>query len=276
MKRSTIGLHIRVTTTITQVAEHAHALNVPFFQTFSAPKSKKPFVLAPEDIQAYRSFRDEHFTTTYLHGSYWLNPCNPDPASYRALKRDLALAQDLAFTHYVLHPGNAKALGSRQLGIEQLARTLNRLFKKEQALTILLENTAHAHLAVGSDIEDFYQLLRLLEHPDRIQFCIDTAHAHAFGYDVITPAGQEAFVKLLDETIGLKRIALLHLNDTKEARGSFIDQHEHFDHGVIGAAALERFITRPELVQVPIIMELPVLSAQEEQETLVRVTRWRS
>src|SRR5437667_347320 len=82
-----------------------------------------------------------------------------------------------------------------------------------QDITIVLENTCHGKLAVGSDILDFKVLLEKINKPERIGFCIDTAHAYSFGYDIADDQMQDDFIRLLESTIGIERIKLIHLND---------------------------------------------------------------
>jgi len=135
------------------------------------------------------------------------------------LRRELTLAKSLEFTHLVLHPGSAKGAREKSEGIDALARMLNRLLFYERDIKVILENTAHGNMSVGSDLQDFQQLLQKLDQPERISFCIDTSHAHAFGYDIMDKSAQASFVDLLDELVGLERIVLIHLNDTKEKRG---------------------------------------------------------
>ncbi|HML19249.1 MAG TPA: TIM barrel protein, partial [Candidatus Dependentiae bacterium] len=69
-------------------------------------------------------------------------------------------------------------------GIDELARSLNYVMKYEREITIVLENTTHGNLSVGSDITDFKLLRAKLDYPERISFCIDTAHAYSYGYDL--------------------------------------------------------------------------------------------
>src|SRR5205814_3541741 len=129
----------------------------------------------------------------------------------------------------------------------------------------LLENTCHGNLAVGSDITDFKQVLEKIDKPERIGFCIDTAHAYSFGYKITDQQSQLDFIRLLDATLGLERIKLIHLNDSAESFSSRIDRHAVFGKGKIGFETLVQFAQQPLLQHIPIILEMPELALEEEK-----------
>jgi len=209
-----------------------------------------------------------------LHSSYWVNLSGCTRNGWRPFMRELEYAKNVGFTHMVIHPGSATGCKTKEEGIECLARALNKVLAVENDVTIVLENAAHARMTVGGDLEDFRKLISLLEHPEKIAFCIDTAHAHSYGYDVITPKGQDEFLSLVDDIMGDK-LALLHLNDTTEKKGSRIDRHSAIDVGKIGQDALKRFMNHSVCKDVPIILELPVMKEEtEEVEVLQHVTSW--
>ena len=147
--------------------------------------------------------------------------------------------------------------------------------EKELSITIVLENTAHAKLSVGGDLEDFRKLLGLLTKTEKIAFCLDTAHAHSYGYDIITSEGQAQFLETVGSFLKKEQIALIHLNETNEPRGSLIDKHALFGKGVIGDQALQSFINHEVCKDIPIILEAPVLETEDAEKALVQtVEKW--
>ena len=116
----------------------------------------------------------------------------------------------------IVHPGSAKKASNKQKGIEIIARNLNAILKHESEVKIILENTAHAGLSIGGDLQDFLHLRERLEHPESIAFCIDTAHAYSYGYDISNAKGQQSFIDIINTTIGLNNVGIIHLNDTKQ------------------------------------------------------------
>lgn len=272
-----IGLHLRLQKELCDVAQRAVALTLPFFQCFLRPMgSKEPIFFTDQDVDLFLKEYRPAFNSLYLHGSYWINLANITRTKHHILTKELYWAKKLSFTHMILHPGSAKGAVNRQEGIDALVSALNRVLKHEHDIKIVLENTAHGKMSIGGDMRDFEQILQKLDHPDRVMFCIDTAHAFAYGYNVKDPRGQDAFIDLLDTTIGIERIALLHVNDTHEHLGSCMDRHHMIGDGAIGEEALRRFVLHPQLCNIPMLMEPPIASFSQEHGMLKKVLSWHS
>lgn len=268
-----IGLHIRINNNIKETIEKALRLKLPFFQNFLiAQATGKYLMLSPQDKQEFLRLRREHFNHLFLHGSYWINGAAATGNQQRLLKRELAVAQELEFTHYIFHPGSARGCAYKEDGIDNLARLINDCIKRYPKIKIVLENTAHGNMCVGSDLQDFHAVLEKISHPDAIAFCIDTAHAHAYGYD-LREDNQHLFFDIIAQ-LGFERIAVIHLNDASESSGSKIDRHERLGAGHIGEGALASFINFAEFKDIPILLELPELTEDEEIRELDKVRNW--
>ncbi|MCX5922478.1 MAG: deoxyribonuclease IV [Candidatus Dependentiae bacterium] len=273
----TIGLHLRLINSLTEVAEKALAMQLPLFQSFLVQQGSGALIhIEQEDIKKYLKIRQEKFKDLYVHGSYWINLAGVKYTKHYALDRELALAKKLEFTHLVLHPGSAKGAKTRREGIDAMARIINATMAKEHSIKIVLENTAYGSWSIGGDVHDFQILLTMLDHPEKILFCIDTAHAHSFGYDIIDATAREEFIQLLDATIGIERIALLHLNDTQEKRGSKKDRHEVIGKGVLGDEVLKSFVLHDRLKNIPLLMELPIMEQEQEQMMVDKIKQWHT
>jgi deoxyribonuclease-4 len=218
--------------------------------------------------------RRSRFNELFCHISYWVNLASLSSNGHLQLRREIALAKRLEFTHCVVHAGTAKGAIDKNEGIDALAKALNDLFRRERDISVLLENTCHANLAIGSDIRDFNMLLQKIDKPERISFCIDTAHAYSYGYNIADIGEHDAFIAFLDATIGIERIKLIHLNDTSEKLGSYIDRHGIVGQGRIGKQALKAFIMHPQLEHIPLIMELPDFPVDEELAILNNIRGW--
>lgn len=268
-----IGLHMRLTPTIFDAARRAADLRTPIFQCFLIQQQTNQFItLTDQEVAQFVKEWRTKFDHLYVHGSYWINLASIHSHN-RIITRELELAQRLEFTHMVVHPGSAKNLRHKRDGIAGLARNLNALFKQDLTIQILLENSAHAGLSLGGDLHDFLALRERLDQPEKLQFCIDTAHAYVYGYDITTKEGREAFFELLDATMGLKNIALIHLNDSKQECGSRIDRHEIIGQGRL-ADALPHFVMTPPLQKVPIIVEAPMMGIDEEKAMIEMIKKW--
>lgn len=272
-----VGLHMRLEHSLKALAEKVVNFGLSSFQCFLVNKSGYCIFVDNHDLKNFLHFRRTYFETIVVHGSYRINLSATDRIWHPALQYELALAKKMECTHFVLHAGAASHVNEKKKAIDALARSLNGWLKKERDIQIVLENTAHGKASIGSDICDFALLLKKLDQPDKISFCIDTAHAHSFGYDIGDHTSCDTFISFLDKQIGLSSISLLHLNDSSEQRGSQIDNHSCFGHkdSMIGEAALKYFALHHQLSAVPIIMELPSRVPEKNRAEIVRsVIQW--
>ncbi|HEV2916668.1 MAG TPA: deoxyribonuclease IV [Candidatus Babeliales bacterium] len=250
-----VGLHVRVHDSLVAVAQQAIDLSLPFFQSFLFLQYKKRAVIpSSKEIDAFRMLSEKHFKTLFAHGSFWLNLALSESYAIQSFKRELALAKALGFTHLILHTGVIEV--NKQQSIKRVADTINIVMRKEDTITLVLENTAHGDHLIGSDLHDFVYLRSYLDFPERVQFCIDTAHAHAYGYQLDTPTAIDMFIDYIDQQLGLDSIVLLHLNDVVDPLGSKIDRHAMLGQGLLGAN-LHYFATHNRVMHIPIILELP-------------------
>lgn len=271
-----IGLHLRLTTTLSALFTRAQELKSPIVQCFFIPQGSSTYItFDDEQIDLCLKKRDS-FKELYLHASYWVNLAGRRNNGWRSFHRELELAKKLAFTHIVIHPGSATGCVTKDEGIECLARALNKILSQEGEIKIVLENTAHGNKTVGGDIADFAKLLNFLDYPEKVAFCLDSAHAYSYGYPFATVTDVEKFVQDVDLLIGAQRVALLHLNDAAQACGSRIDKHEVPGKGEIGTEALRAFMNHPKLVHTSVILEMPVLDDSQERMLLKEVQGWAS
>lgn len=273
--KNRIGAHIRMKSSLRELLQRADSLDLPFFQCFFVPQeSGKLIQITQKDAYEFLRIRRARFNELVCHISYWVNLSSLGNNGFPQLRREINFAKRLGFFHFVLHAGTAKGAVDKAQGIDALAKALNNLFDDEPDITFMLENSCHGNLAVGSDITDFQLLLEKIDKPERINFCIDTAHAYSFGYDIATIAEQEKFIRLLQTTIGIERIKLIHLNDTTERLGSRIDRHAIPGQGCIGKEALQHFVKHSLLQHIPLLLELPEMGVEDELVVLNEVRGW--
>lgn len=273
--RQRLGTHIRMRSSLQELLQRADSLDLPFFQCFFVPQESGRLIKTTAyDIYQFLKIRRARFDDLFCHISYWVNLSSLGNNGFAQLRREILFAKRLEFTHFVLHAGTAKGATNKLQGIDALAAALNQLFDLEKDIVLLLENSCHGNLAVGSDINDMHLLLEKIDKPERLNFCIDTAHAYSFGYNVADIAEQEKFIQLLDTAIGLERIKLIHWNDTLEKLGSRIDRHAIIGEGVIGKNALRHFALHSQLQHIPLLLELPELMVEDELVILDKVRQW--
>lgn len=271
-----VGLHIRLDKTIFEAAEKAFQLEMPFFQCFFIQQKTNHFItLTDEEFSYFKEHWRPRFEQIYVHATYWINLAAAHaPRSFHIIKHELHLAQKLGFTHLILHPGSAARCKNKKQGLDNLAKALNKVLAESCDVIITLENTAHGGLSLGGEPEDFKILLEKIDKPEKIAFCIDTAHAYSYGYNLAHEKEQDAYLDLLQDAIGLSSIAVLHINDTKDIVGSKLDRHAIPGQGNIGTNALQRFINHASLKKIPIILELPPILQEEEKVVLDMIRTW--
>jgi len=270
-----IGLHLRLETTLVELIGKARRLGVDFFQCFLTLKTAGRIMpLNTSDIKEFIHLRRKFFNDIYLHVSYWVNLSTVTYNPHRLFKKELAMAKRLEFTHVIFHPGSAKGAEKRVEGIDALARTMNNIVKKEPEFTFVIENVAQGPPSIGGDLHDFRMLLEKIDQPDKISFCIDTGHAYSFGYDLSDGRYHDSFLDLVEETVGIKRVVLLHVNDTLEPMGSHIDRHQAIGEGNIGQEMLKKFVLHSRIKNIPLLAEPPIMSEDELKGELEKITSW--
>jgi len=266
--KSRFGLHIRLHDSLFDAVDKVHRLDQKIFQTVLMLQSRKFLNMSDDDMQKFVEFRTTYCDELFVHGAYWSNITNIGGRGFYSLQKEIELAEKLAFTHIVIHPGSFETKMTQEERIEYIARAVDILVTGSSKIIILLENSPHKDKSFTSDIEEFGQLFKKIKNTDRVKMCVDTAHAYVAGYDIATPKKVEEFVKLLVDSVGQKNIGLLHCNDTKKKCGSFLDEHAVPGYGNIGVASLYHFVHHPLLAKIPVIFELPAIDESLEHEIL--------
>ena len=269
-----IGLHLRLDDSILDAARYAIRLGMPIFQCFLINQTKKKCIVVDKDVLTDLQNLQSPLPKIYIHGSYWINLAGLCKRGYTELAKEVHIAKQLGCTDIILHPGSVRGITGQKQKVNALARIINDVTKNESGIHLMLENTSHGNRSVGSNLEDFYYLKQKLDHPERISFCIDTAHAHSYGYNLVDEKKRNDFIELIDQTMGIDKVELIHLNDAIYAQGSRIDKHAPIGKGYIGEEALKAFALDPRLVSIPLILELPILPADQEDAMLQKVKRW--
>jgi deoxyribonuclease IV len=158
----------------------------------------------------------------------------------------------------VLHPGAHLGAGE-EAGLDKIVKSIDRLFRKipKVKTRIALETTAGQGSCLGHRFEQISYIIENVREPERLRVCLDTAHIFAAGYDIGSESGVKKTFREFNRVIGLNRLAAIHLNDSKTARSSRVDRHQHIGKGQIGLDAF-RFIMRDRrLRKIPKVLETP-------------------
>ncbi len=254
-----IGIHTSIAGGYINALDSAHKLGCNALQIFSAsPRmwASSPSRVAEVDAAAFRARREAlGLGPLVIHANYLINLAAQQPmlrtrsiqAFHDELVRGIALGADFV----VVHPGacgECKSDQALRLAVESVKQAAKNL--PPTPLRILIENTAGMGTALGSRLEEVGEMLDAL-HSVGVGACLDTAHLFAAGYDIKTEAGLASTLELIDRAIGLERIPVFHVNDSKIPLGGRVDRHEHIGKGKIGAQAFRRLLTHPRLSALP-------------------------
>src|SRR5579864_530975 len=254
-----IGIHTSIAGGYLNALESAHKLGCNALQIFSAsPRmwAGGPARITEVDASAFRGRREAlGLGPLVIHANYLINLAAQQPmlrtrsiqAFHDELVRGIALGADFV----VVHPGacgDCKPEQALRLAVESVQQAAKNLPRTE--LRILIENTAGMGTALGARLEEIGEMLNALQSIGA-GACLDTAHLFAAGYDIKTEAGLFSTLELVDRTIGLERVPVFHVNDSKIPLGGRVDRHEHIGKGKIGAEAFRRLLAHPRLSALP-------------------------
>jgi deoxyribonuclease-4 len=236
-----------------------------------------------ETADAFRdALRDSRIVVAGSHDSYLINLASPDPKlwerSLDSFRCELARCRALGLDFLVSHPGNATD-GDREAGLRRNADAIDRALAEDDGTTpVLIEATAGQGTSLGSRFEELATLLELIspQNEARIGICLDTAHLFAAAYDLVDD--YDAVMIEFDRLVGLERVQLLHMNDSKTAFGSRVDRHEQIAEGQMGPEPF-RHIMRDERLQcIPKVIETPKGEnpIETDRKNLHRLRRYRS
>jgi deoxyribonuclease-4 len=227
--------------------------------------------LPPAEIARFRERVEETgIRPVVAHNSYLINIAAAAPAlraqSIAALGEELDRAESLGLDGLVMHPGSYTT-GTEKDGLRLIAEALSLLLAaRPRARTrVLLEHTAGQGTNLGHRFEHLAAILERLDGSPRVGICLDTCHLLTAGYDLCTEEGYADTFRELDRTVGLDRIKLFHLNDSKKPCGSRVDRHEHIGKGCLGLEPFRRLLNDPRFSTLPMLLETPKLETPESK-----------
>lgn len=196
-----------------------------------------------------------------VHAPYIINLANRDNLDFGVsfLKEELERCSMLGMKYLVLHPGSHVGKGIEK-GIASIVEGINRVLASYHGNTmILLETMAGKGSEIGSTFQELKQILEGITYSNRVGVCLDTCHLNDSGYDV---TNFDELLKDFDTVIGIDKIKCVHVNDSKNERGSHKDRHENIGFGTIGFDSLQQVIYHEMLEEIPKILETPYIDGE--------------
>lgn len=256
----TIGCHLSASEGFLAMGKTALFIGANTFQFFTRnPRGSKAKAIDPDDAAAFLALAQANgFGRLVAHAPYTINPCSKTERTREfarmTLADDLKRMEYLPGNYYNFHPGSHTEQGM-EVGISQIAETLNAILRPEQHTTVLLETMSGKGSEVGGRFEELREILDRVALNTQMGVCMDTCHISDAGYDI---AGDiDGVLTEFDRVIGLERLKAVHINDSMNPLGAHKDRHARIGEGYLGEAAFGRIINHPALRDLPFILETP-------------------
>ena len=284
------GAHISIAGGIEKAPERAHEIGCECFQMFSrSPQGGKSLELTEDKINSFKkNCQKYNLKNYYLHTPYYINLASANNRIYHgsilAIKKELETADLLGAKGVITHLGSAKELGEKEAR-EKLIGGLVKILAvgTGRDLSLLLEITAGSGNIMGDNFEEIAYFIKETEKVLRqvqddkntkLGVCFDTAHAFASGYDLRNKKAVQKTFDDFDRIIGIKRLKLIHCNDSKVDLGSRVDRHENIGKGKIGIAGFEAILKEPRLKGLDFILETPQGGVKQDLKVLRKLKNY--
>lgn len=258
-----IGSHVSMSgkKMLLQAAEEAASYNASTFMIYTgAPQNTRRKKIEDLNIENGKAAMKEYgLSNIVVHAPYIINIANTTkPEVFNLgvefLQSEIERTEALGAKDIVLHPGAHVGAGEEK-GIQKIIEGLNEVLTNNNDVRIALETMAGKGSECGKTFEELAQIIDGVNHNERLSVCFDTCHTNDAGYNV-----KEDFDGVLnefDKIVGIDRIKVLHVNDSKNPQGARKDRHENIGFGSIGYDALHYIVNHDAFKEVPKILETP-------------------
>ncbi|AYF92525.1 deoxyribonuclease IV [Apilactobacillus bombintestini] len=269
-----IGSHVSMngSTMFLGSAKEAESYGENAFMVYTgAPQNTRRKPISELRADEGKAYMKEHgIVSTVVHAPYIINLGNVSkPQNFKFginfLHDEIQRAEAIGASQIVLHPGSHVGAGA-DAAIKQIAEGLNEVIDPNQKVQIALETMAGKGTEVGKTFEELAQIIDGVKNNDKLSVTFDTCHTNDAGYDVKNDF--DGVLNEFDHVIGLDRLKVVHLNDSKNDFGSHKDRHEIIGLGTIGFDSLNYIAHHDALVDVPKIMETPAVKLDGSKKKL--------
>jgi deoxyribonuclease-4 len=259
-----LGAHISIAGGVYNIFERAKSVTANSIQIFTKSNnrwSSKPYT--EKEIEEFYELKKEYKPfAVFGHVAYLINLCSPkgniEKLSISAFIDEMHRCYQLELPYLVMHPGSHLGKGEKW-GLDKIAENFNQIIQRtaNSKTIVLLETTAGQGTNLGYTFEQLRYILDHVERKDRFGICVDTCHIFAAGYDIATPEKYEETMQELNKVIGLERVRVIHLNDSKYPCGSKRDRHAHIGKGEIGLEGFRALMNDRRFTSIPMVLETP-------------------
>ena len=270
-----IGAHVSISGSLDLAVDNAVERECNAFQIFTRnPRSWFAKDLDPVQVKKFKEKLQKSRIdrmATCAHMPYLPNLSSPDEDGYqksiKSMTQEIERCHELGIPYLVTHLGSHKGSGEEN-GIRRLVGALNKVAETNADVIILLENTAGQKNSVGSDLTQIEEIFSKCKPTKKFGISLDTCHAFVAGYDLRTKEDVTKAIKKFDDSIGLKNLKILHLNDSKGELNSNRDRHDHIGLGEIGKEGLGEIVKIMNKNNIPIVLETPIDDIRDDFENI--------
>jgi len=263
-----LGAHMSIAGGLPRAVDRAKASRCEALQIFTKSAGQwRARELPGDEVALFRRRVEETgIAPVVAHNSYLINVASAAPAlrsqSIAALGDELDRAELLGLDGLVMHPGSYTS-GTEEVGLRAIGRAIAQLLKarRRHKVKVLLEHTAGQGTNLGHRFEHLATILDEVNGSPRVGVCLDTCHLLTAGYDLCTEDGYRSTFSDFDRIVGLDRVQVFHLNDSKKPCGSRVDRHEHIGKGCLGLEPFRRLLNDPRFAHLPMLLETPKLES---------------
>ncbi len=259
-----IGAHVSAAGGSEHAPKNGEKIGCEAIQFFSRPpQGGKPKPIMPEMAMAFQTaMQTAQIHVAYIHAPYFINLASSDDrirlGSIAVLREELERGSQLGCRAMMFHPGSAKDVG-KEKGETMVMESLDRILDGYTGTCqLLIEISAGAGMVMGNTFDEIGRFMEGTKRGPEIGVCFDTQHAFASGYDLRTKTTLEQTLNDFDSKIGLKKMVVSHINDSKVDLAGHKDRHEHLGDGFLGFEAFEHFVAHPKLSHLDLILETPL------------------
>ncbi|KOP83470.1 deoxyribonuclease IV [Cytobacillus solani] len=234
-----------------------------------APQNTRRKKIEELNIEAGLKHMEENgISDIVVHAPYIINIGNTtNPSTFELgvnfLRSEIDRTEALGARQIVLHPGAHVGAGT-EAGIKKIVEGLNEVLKGDEKVQIALETMAGKGSECGKSFEELAMIIDGVNYNDHLSVCFDTCHTHDAGYNIVEDF--DGVLEEFDRIIGIDRLKVLHINDSKNERGMRKDRHENIGFGHIGFKALNNIVHHPQLMNVPKILETPYVGEDKNNK----------
>jgi len=267
-----IGSHVSMSgkKMLLAASEEAVSYGANTFMIYTgAPQNTRRKKIEDLNIEAGLAHMKENgIEDIVVHAPYIINIGNTsNPATFELgvnfLRSEIERTEALGAKQIVLHPGAHVGAGA-EAGIKKIIEGLNEVLTKDHKVQIALETMAGKGSECGRSFEEIAQIIDGVTHNEKLSVCFDTCHTHDAGYDIVDDF--DGVLEQFDKIIGIDRIKVLHINDSKNEKGAGKDRHENIGFGKIGFKALNYIVHHPSLEDIPKILETPYVGEDKKNK----------